>query len=222
MRARLAEFIDVVKALWDSWEDRRASRSTRRPACSPIPIACIRSTTRASFFTVRGPLNVPRPPQGTAALDHARDMPAGRRSTARFVAKRADIILTESTHRAKHVRARLACAGRTARDVRVLTNLRCISGRNRSSSRASKPRRRDVAGFRLLHRHTNTTRRPLAEPARPTASTCLTDDIDLLIEVTIPLAQRAGLVRTDYTGTTLREHFGLHRPRSQFIPEGAA
>ena len=32
----------------------------------------------------------------------------------------------------------------------------------------------------------------------------------------IPLLQRRGLFRTAYAGTTLREHYGLPRPRSQF------
>ena len=45
LRARRRIHYGVVKALWDSWEDED-SRSTRLPACSPILIACIPSTTR--------------------------------------------------------------------------------------------------------------------------------------------------------------------------------
>jgi alkanesulfonate monooxygenase SsuD/methylene tetrahydromethanopterin reductase-like flavin-dependent oxidoreductase (luciferase family) len=44
----------------------------------------------------------------------------------------------------------------------------------------------------------------------------LPDDLDLLVEVALPLAQRRGLARPDYAGATLREHFGLPRPRSQY------
>jgi hypothetical protein len=34
----------------------------------------------------------------------------------------------------------------------------------------------------------------------------------------IPIFRRRGLFRTEYTGQTLREHYGLPRPGSQFTP----
>ena len=43
----------------------------------------------------------------------------------------------------------------------------------------------------------------------------------MLIDAAIPLAQRRGLFRLDYAGTTLREHFLLRRPRSQYATEHA-
>ena len=49
----------------------------------------------------------------------------------------------------------------------------------------------------------------------------LPDDVDLLTDAAIPLAQRRGLLRLDYAGTTLREHFLLGRPRSQYATEHA-
>jgi N-acetyl-S-(2-succino)cysteine monooxygenase len=45
------------------------------------------------------------------------------------------------------------------------------------------------------------------------------DDANLLIDGVIPLAQCAGLFRLDYSGTTLRDHFQLRRPRSQYAAE---
>jgi alkanesulfonate monooxygenase len=36
------------------------------------------------------------------------------------------------------------------------------------------------------------------------------------VELVVPVLQRRGLFRTEYTGTTLREHLGLARPRNQF------
>jgi hypothetical protein len=32
----------------------------------------------------------------------------------------------------------------------------------------------------------------------------------------VPILQERGLFRTDYTGTTLREHYGLPRPESLY------
>ena len=35
-------------------------------------------------------------------------------------------------------------------------------------------------------------------------------------EHVVPILQRRGLMRTEYEGTTLREHYGLARPASQY------
>ena len=36
------------------------------------------------------------------------------------------------------------------------------------------------------------------------------------MEHVVPILQNRGLFRTEYEGTTLREHYGLERPASQF------
>jgi hypothetical protein len=36
------------------------------------------------------------------------------------------------------------------------------------------------------------------------------------VDHVVPLLQRKGIFRTDYEGTTLREHYGLPRPDSQY------
>ncbi|OHT90853.1 hypothetical protein BKG60_27895 [Mycobacterium syngnathidarum] len=39
------------------------------------------------------------------------------------------------------------------------------------------------------------------------------DDLEDFVEQVVPILQRRGLFRTDYTATTLRGHYGLaHRP----------
>ncbi len=40
--------------------------------------------------------------------------------------------------------------------------------------------------------------------------------LDVFSAEVIPLLQRRGLFRTDYAGTTLREHYGLAWPSSVF------
>jgi alkanesulfonate monooxygenase len=42
--------------------------------------------------------------------------------------------------------------------------------------------------------------------------------LDDFVELVIPELRRRGIFREDYTGTTLREHFGLPRPGNQFFP----
>ena len=44
----------------------------------------------------------------------------------------------------------------------------------------------------------------------------LPSGLELFAEHVVPLLQRRGLFRTDYEGTTLREHYGLARPASQY------
>ena len=39
---------------------------------------------------------------------------------------------------------------------------------------------------------------------------------DLFAEHVVPILRKRGLFRSDYAGTTLRDHFGLPRPESQF------
>jgi alkanesulfonate monooxygenase SsuD/methylene tetrahydromethanopterin reductase-like flavin-dependent oxidoreductase (luciferase family) len=210
--ARAAEFIAVVTALWDSWEDEGfALDKATGMFADPDRVHPINHT--GQFFTVRGPLNVPRPPQGTPPLI-MRD-PADDAARA-FVAKNADIILTDdaSTERVRALRA-LA----NERDIRVLTNLCCILGETEAAARQRAAELSTPASDYFIG-----TPAQLVDRFRACTSdgfNLLTDDTDLLIDTTIPLAQRAGLCRTDYIGTTLREHFGLHRPCSQFTPEGA-
>ena len=42
--------------------------------------------------------------------------------------------------------------------------------------------------------------------------------LDEFVRLVIPELRRRGIFRTDYEGTTLRDHFGLPRPGNQFFP----
>lgn len=46
--------------------------------------------------------------------------------------------------------------------------------------------------------------------------------LEIFAETVVPILQERELFRTEYTGTTLREHFGLARPPSRFAPTPAA
>lgn len=49
----------------------------------------------------------------------------------------------------------------------------------------------------------------------------LTGGFDAFVEHVVPILRARGLFRHEYTGTTLREHYGLARPASQFAPTPA-
>jgi hypothetical protein len=47
----------------------------------------------------------------------------------------------------------------------------------------------------------------------------LTGGFEVFADEVLPILRARGLFRTDYTGTTLREHYGLVRPDSQYAGE---
>ena len=46
--------------------------------------------------------------------------------------------------------------------------------------------------------------------------------LEAFVSQVVPILQERGLFRTEYTGTTLRDHYGLPRPESQYARELAA
>ncbi|MCB4770445.1 LLM class flavin-dependent oxidoreductase [Ancylobacter sp. Lp-2] len=81
--ARAAEFVDVVLALWESWEDGAllAERDTGRFAdASRIH----RIDHAGKHFSVTGPLQLPRTPQGRPLLVQAGSSDQGRDLAARY------------------------------------------------------------------------------------------------------------------------------------------
>jgi alkanesulfonate monooxygenase SsuD/methylene tetrahydromethanopterin reductase-like flavin-dependent oxidoreductase (luciferase family) len=49
----------------------------------------------------------------------------------------------------------------------------------------------------------------------------LPSGLELFAEHVVPILQRRGLMRREYEGTTLREHYGLARPPSQYAARNA-
>jgi FMN-dependent oxidoreductase (nitrilotriacetate monooxygenase family) len=92
--ARGEEFMEVVKALWDSWaadavvDDRNGGIYARADRIRAI-------NHRGDFYHVAGPLNLPRCPQGRPVLVQAGSSDTGRR----FAARHADAVFT--AHMAK-------------------------------------------------------------------------------------------------------------------------
>ena len=84
-----AEFVEVTKELWDSWEDdtlllnRETGRFIDANKIHPI-------NHDGKYYKVRGPLNIPRSPQGHPIIVTASASENGRE----FAAKHADIFFT--------------------------------------------------------------------------------------------------------------------------------
>ncbi|MEX3918625.1 LLM class flavin-dependent oxidoreductase [Paraburkholderia sp. BR10872] len=137
--ARAAEFTELVKALWDSWDDdafigdKASGRFIDATKVRPVE-------HDGRFFRVQGPLNLPRAPQGHPVLVQAggsgdgRDL-AARHAEAVFSASQS---FEESVAYRRDLNARAAAYGRP-QGVKVLAGLTTIIG----ATEAEALRRRD-------------------------------------------------------------------------------
>jgi N-acetyl-S-(2-succino)cysteine monooxygenase len=218
---RAGEFVDVVKKLLDSWEDEAfALDKASGMFVDPDRVHPIHH--RGEFFSVRGPLNVPRPPQGHPVIVQL-DSAVGKA----FNAANADVILTScetlSLASARYRDLRAAAAGR---DLRILANVVLVLGETESEAwrrSAALNAMLPVAGGGLYF--VGTPEQLVEILAIWSETACdgfnllpavLPDDLDLLVDAVILLAQRRGLFRTEYRGETLRNHLKLPRPHSQY------
>ncbi|MCF3934009.1 LLM class flavin-dependent oxidoreductase [Acuticoccus sp. M5D2P5] len=87
--ARAEEAVDVVAALWDSWDDDAFHRD-KESGIYFDPRGYHVTGHRGEFFKVRGPLNVPRSPQGRPLIVQAGSSEPGRALAART----ADAVFT--------------------------------------------------------------------------------------------------------------------------------
>ncbi|WP_233885533.1 LLM class flavin-dependent oxidoreductase [Paraburkholderia flagellata] len=126
--ARAAEFTELVKALWDSWDDDAFVGD--KESGRFIDVTKVRPVAHEGrFFKVLGPLNLPRAPQGHPVLVQAggsgdgRDL-AARHAEAVFSASQS---FEESAAYRRDLNARAAAYGRT-QGVQVLAGLTTIIG----------------------------------------------------------------------------------------------
>ncbi|MGW3953124.1 LLM class flavin-dependent oxidoreductase [Streptomyces sp. NPDC004752] len=118
---RATEFMKVMTSLWDSWDDNAvvADRSTRQ-FLAPGSVRPIDHS--GEWFNVRGPLTMPRTPQGHPVFAQAGSSDDGIRFGGRF----GDVIFTSQAEldSAREFYTRMKqqarMAGREARDVKVL------------------------------------------------------------------------------------------------------
>ncbi|CAM3747644.1 putative monooxygenase YxeK [Pseudomonas reidholzensis] len=121
---KAAEFLDVVRGLWDTWEDDAVladKASGRYVDASRLHYA----DHQGDWFKVRGPLNLPRPPQGHPVLIQAGVSDAFQSLAAR----NAEVIFPVQSTLAKaqafykQFKGQVVAAGRPADAVKVLPGL---------------------------------------------------------------------------------------------------
>jgi FMN-dependent oxidoreductase (nitrilotriacetate monooxygenase family) len=127
---RAREFTEVVMGLWDSWDDDAFPRD-KLSGLFFEPDKLHTLNHKGRFFNVRGPLNVPRSPQGCPVLVQAGASDDGREFASEF----AEIIftnhLTKESGKAYYadLKARAAKYGRSGDQIKVLPGLSPVVGR---------------------------------------------------------------------------------------------
>ncbi|MDF2716269.1 MAG: monooxygenase [Paenibacillus sp.] len=118
------EFVEVTKQLWDSWEedalvyDRETDTTLDSGKVHEINF-------KGDYYSVKGPLNIPRPPQGYPVLVQAGSSESGKE----LAAKTAEVIFTaQQTLGAAQefytdVKSRLAKYGRTPDQLLIMPGL---------------------------------------------------------------------------------------------------
>jgi alkanesulfonate monooxygenase SsuD/methylene tetrahydromethanopterin reductase-like flavin-dependent oxidoreductase (luciferase family) len=220
---RAAEFINAARTLWDSWEDEAfVIDKTSGMFTDPDRVHPIHHQGR--FFTIRGPLNVPRPPQGNPVLV-AEDPESVE--ARRFVASVADVVLTACPSFERALLRYRELRGMATQSPRILANLLVVL----ADTEPDAQRRAEALDAQAPSLWRGA--RFVGTPAQlvdlvagwHAAGACdgfnllpavLPGDADLICRAVVPIAQERGVFRRAYTGTLLREHLGLQRPRSPY------
>lgn len=132
---RGAEFVQVVEELWDSWADD-AFPADKASGIFADASKLATADHRGEFFTVRGPLNVSRPPQGYPVQFQAGGSPAGQElaaSTADAVFARL-LPLGEAQRFYSGLKERVAAHGRDPERFAILPSIRPVVAVSRTEA----------------------------------------------------------------------------------------
>ncbi|MEZ5855033.1 MAG: LLM class flavin-dependent oxidoreductase [Hyphomicrobiaceae bacterium] len=126
---RAEEYMDVVKGLWDSWTDD-AVKDDRSGGLYADPARVKTIDHVGKYYQVKGPLNLPRSPQGRPVFVQAGSSDTGRR----FAARHAEAVFTAHLEKATaktfygDLKGLLAGEGRRPEQVLILPGFSPIIG----------------------------------------------------------------------------------------------
>ena len=292
---RAQEFVQIVKGLWDSWDDDAFPRN-KESGMFLDPDKLHKLNHVGAHYKVRGPLNVPRPPQGHPVIFQAGTSEAGRElaaATAEGVFT-SQLTLEGQREHFLDVKGRMARYGRRPEEMLILPGLTAVVGAtdaeaqdkwnylqslidpiqgreflamllhvdlsncglddqlpDLSHSRDAKSgsfinittmAKREHLTIRQLYERLAGSRGKLTLIGSVTnvadtmqkwfeAEACdgfilqpsyLPGELDEICAHLVPELQNRGLIRSAYTGHTLRDNLGLRRPASRYQPQAQA
>jgi alkanesulfonate monooxygenase SsuD/methylene tetrahydromethanopterin reductase-like flavin-dependent oxidoreductase (luciferase family) len=230
--AEAADAVEVVRRLWDSWQDDAVIRDL--PTGRFVDRDRLHYTDfTGRWFSVRGPSIVPRPPQGQPVVAVLAHGPTGYA----FAAGSADLVLVTPVGAGEvetvlaGVRGAEAAAGRAGPPLRVLADLAVLLAETPSAARRRRDRLDTLAGSPWdggdapLFTGTPGQLADLAAEwhgagvqgfrLRPAV---LPEDLTAITRALVPALQERGLFRSGYPGGTLRDLLGLPRPTNRYTP----
>lgn len=227
-----ADYVEVVRRLWDSWEDGAEIRD----------VATGRFVDRdklhyidfeGKHFSVKGPSITPRPPQGqplVSALAHETATGApfrllGRSTDVGYITPHN----TEQAHAiAAAVRAEQTAAGRADQPLHLFGDLVVFLDDDPAAAVARRERLDALAGYPYTSDARIFTGTPvqLADLLQELGSAGLTGfrlrpavvghDLPAITRGLVPELQRRGAFRQSYEADTLRGLLGLSRPANRY------
>ena len=132
---RAAEFIEVAQGLWDTWEDDAFILDKERGLFFDSTKMHMLNH-KGEHFSVRGPLMVPRSPQGQPVIVQAGQSDAGRELAART----AEVLFTVQQKIAParefytDLKARVAKYGRSPDSIKIMPGVLTVVGRTRDEA----------------------------------------------------------------------------------------
>ncbi|WP_312870213.1 LLM class flavin-dependent oxidoreductase [Streptomyces himalayensis] len=224
-----ADYVEVVRRLWDSWEDDAEIRD----------VATGRFIDRDKLhyidfegrhFSVKGPSITPRPPQGqpiVSALGH-------ETVPYRLIGRSADIgyVTPHDTDQARaivdEIRTEQAATGRAEEPLHIFGDLVVFLDDDPAAAAARRDRLDGLAGYAYASDATVFTGTPaqLADLLLQWQQAGLTgfrlrpavigQDLPKITRGLVPELQRRGAFRTAYESDTLRGLLGLARPANRY------
>ncbi|GGV12390.1 LLM class flavin-dependent oxidoreductase [Streptomyces griseoflavus] len=134
--ARAAEFLDVARLLWDSWEDDTIVADKAAGVWGDDD-RIHPPRHRGTYFGVEGALNVPRTPQGYPLLVQAGSSEDGKRFAARYAEAvfTAQQTLAGARDFSTDLKARTAAEGRDPDHIKVLPGIVPVLGSTEAEAR---------------------------------------------------------------------------------------
>lgn len=136
---RANEYVEVVKALWDSWEDG-AVLLDRKSGLFADPGKVHRVEHSGRHFSVRGPLNVPRPPQGHPIIVQAGSSGDGKNLAARHADMHFSMCrsIEEGLAYRKDLNERLRQYGRTPESLKILPGIQPVLAASQAEAKEKR------------------------------------------------------------------------------------
>lgn len=157
---RADEFLEVATALWESW-DKDALVQNKETGVYADPSKVHYLNHRGPWYQVRGPLNIPRSPQGKPVIVQAGSSGRGREFAARW----AEVVFNLQPSAAKmkafyvDLKGRLIEYGRQAHDLKILPAIMPFVGETEAEAREKQRIHNDLVtplvGLSTLSGHAN-------------------------------------------------------------------